>query len=181
MKTNKTHLSQVALSLLYRKTALSRVAATKVLLNENGCPHDEWKEVKWLLKEKLVVRKRIASAGTMCPLRQFTYLIVTERGVNEMKKYAKANKLSYPTVVSGVHKKYPYYDLDGRHRVGGELTGWMHFDAVIRVECPKCHEPAGYYCSTPAGAEAKSTHGERVTALANKVGTNVFKRKATTL
>jgi protein-disulfide isomerase len=61
--------------------------------------------------------------------------------------------------------KHKYLDSDGKHAIGGNLTGWIFTDAVRQVSCPKCGSGAGYICETPKGRKAWPPHNDRVSTL----------------
>lgn len=42
---------------------------------------------------------------------------------------------------------------------------WMYTDAVNKVACPKCKQPAGKMCRIPSGGKSPTPHSTRVAAL----------------
>lgn len=60
-----------------------------------------------------------------------------------------------------------------------EISKWGSTQAVREVTCPRCNQPAGSYCKTPAGRPADSTHGERSGAYLDKIGREEWDKRHT--
>lgn len=53
------------------------------------------------------------------------------------------------------------------------MARWMYTDAVQKVACPQCNQPAGSGCRTPSGRKCAEPHGRRVWALQHTPGFNM--------
>lgn len=59
------------------------------------------------------------------------------------------------------------------------LVPWASTAAVQTVACPRCGSGIGFYCTTPGGRRAESTHRERTHAYLLDIGREEFNRRHT--
>jgi hypothetical protein len=46
-------------------------------------------------------------------------------------------------------------------------TGFMITDAILYLECPRCHSKPRFVCRTPSGKKTKFVHADRTKTIAN--------------
>jgi len=53
------------------------------------------------------------------------------------------------------------------------MASSLFYDAMLRVDCPKCGQKAGSYCHYPSGGKTQYPHKERTKALTNHPSFNL--------